>query len=367
MYEAHYGLVSKPFQLNPDPQFYFGSKQHQRAKAYLEYGLHQGEGFIVVTGEVGAGKTTVVRGLINQLDPTQVIAANVVSAQLDALDILRMVCSAFGVDAHESSKSGLLIALEARLNEHRKAGRRCLLIVDEAQHLSYSALEELRMLSNFQFGTHALLQSFLVGQPEFREVIFGPRMLQLRQRIIASCHIDAMDANETRGYIVHRLKCSGANDWPLFTDEAFPAIHQASGGIPRRINMICDRVLLSGMLAERSIFGAKEVVEVADEIALETSLPSAEKRSQLITPDISKVPANANGSRAEMAPSGGEPHASPPESTTLNGKQVTERLDRLEGLMSRLDANHATALDLLGGLTGQSLSSLPLPKEKEIK
>ena len=183
MYESYYGLSSKPFQLNPDPLFYFGSTQHQRAKAYLEYGLHQSEGFIVITGEVGAGKTTILRGLIDNLDPSQVVAANLVSTQLGADDILRMVCAAFGADVKDATKSGLLLSLESALKGHRQAGRRCLLIIDEAQHLSYAALEELRMLSNFQLGTTALVQSFLVGQPEFRDIIYSPRLQQLRQRL----------------------------------------------------------------------------------------------------------------------------------------------------------------------------------------
>jgi hypothetical protein len=149
MYESFYGLTSKPFQLNPDPSFYFASKQHRRAMAYLEYGLNQNEGFIVVTGEVGAGKTTIVRGLLNDLDSEKVVAAQLVSTQLDAEDILRMVAAAFGVGARNMGKSELLLALEAYLVDVTRQGRRCLLIVDEAQNLTPRAVEELRMLSNF--------------------------------------------------------------------------------------------------------------------------------------------------------------------------------------------------------------------------
>ena len=266
MYEAFYGLTSKPFQLNPDPSFYFGSKQHRRARAYLEYGVQRNEGFIVITGEVGAGKTTIVRGLLESLDTESVVAANLVSTQLDAEDTLRMVGAAFGVHVKDISKSDLLMGIEAFLVTQTSHGRRCLLIVDEAQNLTPRAVEELRMLSNFQFGKQALLQTFLVGQPEFREILQSPNMQQLRQRVTATCHIGPMDIDETRGYIEHRLKCVGSVGRPSFDAEAFNAIHRASGGIPRRINSVCDRLLLLGFLGEKDNFSVEDVNEVVSEI-----------------------------------------------------------------------------------------------------
>jgi len=273
MYESYYGLTSKPFQLNPDPNFYFGSKQHRRATAYLEYGLHQNEGFIVVTGEVGAGKTTIVRGLLNKLDSVKVVAAQLVSTQLDADDTLRMVAAAFGVRTKNQGKSDVLLALEAFLVDVTRQGKRCLLIVDEAQNLTPHAVEELRMLSNFQFETQALLQSFLIGQPEFRSIMQSPHMQQLRQRVIAACHIGPMDLEETRGYVEHRLKCAGFAGNSLFDDDAYAAIFKASGGVPRRINSLCDRVLLSGFLGGKTEFNAVDVEEVAKELNEETLAP----------------------------------------------------------------------------------------------
>ncbi len=266
MYEAFYGLTGKPFQLNPDPNFYFGSKQHRRAKAYLEYGVQRNEGFIVITGEVGAGKTTIVRGLLESLDPDTVVAANLVSTQLDAEDTLRMVSAAFGVRAKDMSKADLLMGLEAFLVSQTSQGKRCLLIVDEAQNLTPRAVEELRMLSNFQFGKQALLQTFLVGQPEFREILQSPNMQQLRQRVTATCHIGPMDHDETRGYIEHRLKHVGSLGRPSFDSEAYESIHKASGGIPRRINSVCDRLLLLGFLGEKDNFSVQDVVEVVSEM-----------------------------------------------------------------------------------------------------
>ncbi len=160
MYESFYGLTSKPFQLNPDPAFYFASKQHRRATAYLEYGMHQNEGFIIVTGEVGAGKTTIVRGMLEGLDQEKFVAAQLVSTQLDADDTLRLVGAAFGIRTRDVSKADVLMSLEAFLISMTSKGKRCLLIVDEAQNLTARAVEELRMLSNFQYGNHALAAKF---------------------------------------------------------------------------------------------------------------------------------------------------------------------------------------------------------------
>ncbi len=270
MYESYYGLTTKPFQLNPDPNFYFGSKQHRRATAYLEYGVHQNEGFIVVTGEVGAGKTTIVRGLLATLDASKVVAAQLVSTQLDAEDTLRLVAAAFGVRTTGLCKSDILLGLEAFLVDVVRQGKRCLLIVDEAQNLTAQAVEELRMLSNFQFETQALLQSFLIGQPEFRKIMQSPHMQQLRQRIIAACHIGPMDQDETQGYIEHRFKCAGYSGPSMLNSEAYEGVYKASGGIPRRINTLCDRLLLSGYLAGKKEFGLSDVEEVAKEINEET-------------------------------------------------------------------------------------------------
>ena len=273
MYEAFYGFTGKPFQLNPDPQFYFDSRQHRRAMSFVEYGLHQGEGFIVITGEVGAGKTTLVRNLLAKLNSQQVVAASLVSTQLNAEDTLRMVAAAFGIRTKELAKSELLLSLEALLASHASQGRRCLLIVDEAQNLAAQAVEELRMLSNFQLGTRALLQSFLVGQPEFRAILQAPELHALRQRVIAACHIGPLDADDTQSYIEHRLKRVGWDGVPLIMPDGFEAIFAASAGIPRRINLLCDRVLLSGFLTDKWVISSDTVKEIAEEIDGELSCP----------------------------------------------------------------------------------------------
>jgi putative secretion ATPase (PEP-CTERM system associated) len=277
MYESFYGFTEKPFQLNPDPQFYFDSRQHRGAMAFVEYGLHQGEGFVVITGEVGTGKTMLVRNLLANLD-SQVVAAHLVSTQLDAEDLLRMITAAFGMRTKELAKSELLLSLETLLVSHASQGKRCLLIVDEAQNLTARAVEELRMLSNFQVGTHALLQSFLVGQPEFRLILQSPRLQPLRQRVIATCHIGPLDADDTRSYVEHRLRRVGWKEVPAITPDAFAALFAASAGVPRRINLLCDRVLLSGFLTGERVFSADIVNEIAEEIDGETVMPPSMKR-----------------------------------------------------------------------------------------
>jgi general secretion pathway protein A len=271
VYETFFGLSGKPFQLNPDPAFFYGSRGHKRAFAYLQYGVHQGEGFIVITGEVGAGKTTLVRSLLEQIDPNQLVAAQLVTTQLDADDLLRAVAMAFGVSTKALDKAQLLAELEAFLVSLVPQGKRALLIVDEAQNLSGRAIEELRMLSNFQLGNQGLLQSFLVGQPELRQLMQGPELQQLRQRVTASYHLGPMDRAETQSYVEHRLRHVGWTNDPRFEPGAFDAIYTFSAGIPRRINTLCNRVLLAASLSEEHDIAAVNVDTTADEIRLELS------------------------------------------------------------------------------------------------
>jgi putative secretion ATPase (PEP-CTERM system associated) len=266
MYESFYGLTGKPFQLNPDPEFFFGSKGHKRAFAYLQYGIHQGEGFIVITGEIGAGKTTIVRSLFEQIDRNTVVAAQLVSTQLDAEDMLRSVAAAFGLPVRSLDKAMLLASLEAFLCQRAVEGKRTLLVIDEAQNLTPRAVEELRMLSNFQLGDKALLQSFLIGQPELRMMMQSPRMQQLRQRVIASYHLGPLDRAETQQYVEHRLLHVGWKQDPAFDEPCFDVIHQLTEGIPRRINTLCNRLLLSGFLGEKHELHASDVHAIAREI-----------------------------------------------------------------------------------------------------
>ncbi len=274
MYEQFFGLTAPPFQINPDPSFYYESKGHSSAHQYLRFGAFQGEGFIVVTGDIGAGKTTLLRTLLAELDPAKVVAAQIVSTQLEAGELLSAVALAFGIPADGMNKAKLLVTLEAYLASLATSDRRALLIIDEAQNLGPAAIEELRMLSNFQFGNKALLQSFLVGQPELREILRLPAMEQLRQRVIASCHLGPMQPAETSAYVEHRLRKVGWSGNPAFDDAAFGAIHQWSGGVPRRINMLCSRLLLSAFLDGVDRIDADRVDRIAGEIRAELSGPA---------------------------------------------------------------------------------------------
>lgn len=276
MYESHYRLHAKPFQLTPDPSFFFGSKGHKRAMSYLEYGLHQGEGFIVVTGEIGAGKTTLVRSLLRKLPTDRIVAAHLVSTQLDSDDILRMIGAAFGLDELEGNKVKVLQRIEAFLRQCAAQQKRALLIVDEAQNLTAKAVEELRMLSNFQVGEKPLLQSFLLGQPEFRDTLRGEDLLQLRQRVIASYHLGAMDEAETRHYIDHRMQLAGWNGESIFTDAAYQEIYRFARGIPRMINTLADRLLLMGYLDELQSIDASHVTQVVDDMRQEMAFVDPE-------------------------------------------------------------------------------------------
>jgi signal peptidase I len=274
-YASFYGLTSKPFQFSSDPKYYFSSEQHRRATAYLEYGMQQNEGFVVITGEFGVGKTTIIRRMLDNLDPDKVIAAHLVSTRNEADNTLRLVAAAFGIRTKSIEKSDILLSLEAFLIGMTSKGKRCLLIVDEAQNLTSRAIEELRTLSNAQFGNQALLRIFLVGQPEFRDILQSPKMMQFRQRVIASSHIEPMDEEETRAYVEHRLKCAGAKECPTFTPDSFEAIFRATNGIPRHINLVCDHLLMFGFLNDKKRFNAKDVDEVARKVTEETKGSSA--------------------------------------------------------------------------------------------
>lgn len=347
MYEAFYGLTSKPFQLNPDPSFYFGSKQHSRAKAYLEYGVSRHEGFVVITGEIGAGKTTILRSLIDSLHGSEVVIGHLVTTQLSAEDTLRMVGAAFGFHVKDVSKAQLLITLEAFLVNQTSQGKRCLLIVDEAQNLTAQAVEELRMLSNFQFGNQALLQSFMVGQPEFREILQRPEMEQFRQRVAATCHIGPLDAEETQRYIEHRLACAGSTGTPSFEPAAFDAVYKATRGIPRRINSLCDRLLLLGFLAEKTHLTRGDVDEVVQETAEESAIPiktfeavssAGHATGSALAPDIDL-------SAIDVTPEAA--HQISGQLATLMAEQRLDQLQRVERSVLRLERQNVQLIGLL--------------------
>lgn len=297
--------------------------------AYLEYGLSQGEGFIVITGDVGAGKTTLVRSLFCKLESEKIQAAQIVNTNLDADDTLRMVVAAFGLPYEDDSKASLLTRLEQFLRQCDQKGKRALLIVDEAQNLSPHAVEELRMLSNFQTADKSLLQIFLLGQPEFRKTLLSRDMQQLQQRVIATYHLGPLDALETRDYIEHRLHTVGWNGDPSLSEDAFFEIYNFTGGIPRKINTLCDRLFLMGYLEERHNFGSSDVNEVLGDIQQELALPISETAARNLS-DIPQIgqKEGAQGSLENMD-----------ERLFKMENSVISVLDLLKRILSRSNSN----------------------------
>lgn len=271
MYTKYYGLTDLPFQLTPDPRFFFESSVHCKAMSHLLFGLEQCEGFIVITGDVGAGKTTILSHLLATLDSRAYVTAKIVSSHLGGDDMLRAVAAAFDLPFANLDKTSLLCRIEEFLVANHQQGKRTLLLIDEAQNVPPPALEELRMLSNFQVGAKVPLQSFLLAQPQFRRTLASRDLEQFRQRIIASYHLGPMGAAETSEYIRHRLAVVGwAND-PQFTEEALADIFLHTGGVPRKINTICSRIMLFGFLDELHTVDRDVVKSVVDDLFRETS------------------------------------------------------------------------------------------------
>ena len=245
--------------------------------AYLSYGLNQGEGFIVITGAVGAGKTTLIGHLLSELDTHKYHAGTIVTSQLDPADTLRMVASGFEIPMDGDDKAAILRAIEDFFRDSFHAGRRPLLIIDEAQNIPHRSLEELRMLSNFQVDGQVILQTVLAGQEQFRTMLASPDLEQLRQRVVASFHLGPLNFVDTRSYVEHRLKRVNWQDDPSFSETAFQRLFEETDGVPRRINTLCSRLLLFGFLDELHEIDAETVASVAEELRREIApeAPSA--------------------------------------------------------------------------------------------
>jgi putative secretion ATPase (PEP-CTERM system associated) len=371
MYDQYYGFSGRPFQLTPDPHYYFESLTHRKALSYLGYGLAQGEGFIVITGEVGAGKSTLVSHLMQTIDKARLTAATIVTSQLDGNDMVQMTAESFGIDTRGLDKAATLKSIENFLHAEARAGRRCLLVVDEAQNLAVDALEELRMLSNFQLGSSALLQIFLLGQPEFRDLVqSAPELEQLRQRVIATHHLEPMDADEVEPYIMHRLQRAGWTGRPQLTEEVFDALYEETGGVPRKLNALMNRTLLMGAVEKIDVLDGGLVAAVIADMAgkpfeyeaplsahgvVSMTMPEVVPAEEVAEPEVVAVVAEVQQVAEYVveaptasviplaAPTAPEPVAADAE--TMNALHA--RVERLEARVAQQDADLRRILALV--------------------
>lgn len=277
MYREFYGLKELPFALTPDPRFIYFTPSHTEVMANLHYGIESGKGLVVVTGEVGTGKTTILRWMMQRLDRT-VLVAYVFNPRLTVPEFYQHITTLFDVKEWET-KSELLIALGRTLESRHSRGLRTVLIIDEAQGLSPYVLEEIRLLSNFESNTAKQLQIVLTGQPELRDVLNDPDLRQLKQRVALRCEIKALpNVEETERYITSRLLVAGADRTDIFSPGAIDYIFRCSEGIPRQINNLCDNAMLSGYAAGESIIGRSIIEEVADQFDM---LPRSDRGRQM--------------------------------------------------------------------------------------
>jgi len=265
MYTAHFGLNSAPFSITPDPHYLYLSSRHREALAHLLYGVNEGPGFVLLTGEVGTGKTTLCHCLIEQL-PENVDVALLLNPRLSPLELLATLFDELRISYDETyTLKDFIDILHSYLLTAQAVGRRTVLILDEAQNLTVDVLEQVRLLTNLETTSHKLLQIILVGQPELKTLLKQSNLRQLAQRITARCHLLPLPPKETQGYIAHRLTISGAQA-PLFTKAAMKLVHRYSGGIPRLINIFCDRALLGGYVSNQHSIDPKIVRQAAQEV-----------------------------------------------------------------------------------------------------
>jgi general secretion pathway protein A len=258
MYEAFYGLVGSPFSLTPDPRFLYFSRQHREAYEHVLYAVQRGEGFVQITGEVGTGKTTLCRAVLQNL-PDSCSSALILNPVMTSLQLLRAILRELGQEAKGTDRCRLLERLNAFLLAEAQQGRQVVLFIDEAQDLPAPLLEDLRLLSNLETDDRKLLLIVLLGQPELKEKLSSHQLRQLAQRITIRYHLRGLHWGETKRYVAHRLQVAGANGRPVFSTPALWAIHAASRGIPRLVNALCDKTLLAGYVEETDFLRLRHV------------------------------------------------------------------------------------------------------------
>ena len=356
MYEHFFNLSADPFRLSPDPRFCYKHPHYARAKAYMAYAFRRAEGFVMVTGQPGTGKTTLIGDMVEYLAEENAAVANLVSTQLAADDMLRMVGNAFGVVTNKTDKSTILQCLQNCFLKCRRQRRRALLIVDEAQDLRAEAMEELRLLTNMQHEGMPLLQIFLLGQPELREKIQGSSMEPVHQRIIAASHLEPLPEEETRAYVEHRLKVVGWQGDPAISTAVFPIIYRFSGGIPRRINLFCNRLLLHayverehriGIADARVVTGELQEERLSTQNILEDVLFQAEDDfGDARSEDPPVQPQNARLKRVSPKPSG-----EPIPETTATARRASFRARDLPRQTTGVSLSRSNASNDIGKTT----------------
>ncbi|MBA1149541.1 AAA family ATPase, partial [Ectothiorhodospiraceae bacterium WFHF3C12] len=364
MYEQFYQLSEDPFRLTPDPRYAFAHPSYAKARAYLEYGVQRGEGFVAVTGPPGSGKTTLIEELLTRVPPG-VRVSHLASSQLEADDLLRMVAHVLGIQGAQASKADLLHQIREFLEEDRLGGRRTVLIVDEAQGLDSAALEELRLLTNLSDPRGPLLQIILLGQEQLRELLKLPELEQLRQRMIAAYHLRPMSEQDTKDYVAHRLRCA---DWagdPVISDMAVRIIHHAGGGNPRRINLLCSRLMLHGYVGGKHYLTVPDVRVVLEEMeeeelaswddSLEELMREEEQREREEESRLASINPASSISRVE-AVGGGRARAGTVDPLTT----VAPEAERVEPTVEPL---HVTESDTPGQDFGEE--ARPAPPQAE--
>ncbi|MFH0731650.1 MAG: AAA family ATPase [Candidatus Omnitrophota bacterium] len=281
MYEKFYGFTDRPFNLTPDSKFFFASSKHEEALNRLLLAISERNGFAVITGDIGSGKTTTSRALLSRLDPSTKIAL-ILNTHLSKKELLETILDDFGVEYHATSKPRLLSALNKFLLEQAAKEVNVVLIIDEAQNLTASVLEEIRMLSNMETETEKLIQIILIGQPELRAKLAHHKLAQFSQRIVFYYHLSSLNESETERYIQHRLKTAGNENVDIFTKEAIDEIYRYSGGIPRLINLACHITLISGLLYEVKQITREIAVEAIEDLMHRTTYMPLHKPSEKV-------------------------------------------------------------------------------------
>jgi general secretion pathway protein A len=330
MYEEFYGLKEKPFNLNPDPDYLYMSPGHENAYTHLEYAIQESKGFVVVTGEVGSGKTTLINYLLRKI-PETVHVGIINNTFVDPQELLKMICQEYELEIGDSDKTVLLTRFYSYLIDQYSKKERVILIIDEAQNLPENSLEEIRMLSNLESEKHHLIQMILVGQPQLKEKLQRKSLEQFVQRVTVYCHLDGLDKVQVENYINHRLRVAGADHLDIFNSEAIKALYKHSMGIPRLINTLCDGAMVYGYADEVKVIG-RDLIEAVSQAR---DLGGKTKEGEAIP---------AGKARAERT--------EPVPSTELV-KELEDRISALEKKLAMQDENLMAVQSLLQTMNGQ--------------